>query len=107
MCLLLDDDHTRMKPRWRCSLVVATTQEPLHLVPKKRNWDLKRDLAKRMAKLDRQTQDAIVELIRLRAQNHQDSGSASEDDDEDEGSAEEAEDARQEQRHTARKPLAD
>ena len=65
-----------------------TTQEPLHLVPKKRNWDLKRDLAKRMAKLDRQTQDAIVELIRLRAQNQQDS-SDSEDEDEDESSAEE------------------
>jgi coiled-coil domain-containing protein 12 len=31
-------------------------------VPKKANWDLRRDVAKKMEKLDRRTQWAIVEL---------------------------------------------
>lgn len=35
-------------------------------LPKKANWDLKRDVASRLAKLDRQTSRAIAEIIRER-----------------------------------------
>ncbi|KAJ3367949.1 hypothetical protein HDU91_000959 [Kappamyces sp. JEL0680] len=35
-----------------------------NLAPKKPNWDLKRDLEKKLAKLDRQTQKSIADLIR-------------------------------------------
>ena len=38
------------------SFTLCTAQEPLNLVPKKRNWDLKRDMAPRLARLDRRTQ---------------------------------------------------
>lgn len=36
------------------------------LAPRKPDWDLKRDIAKKMEKLERQTQRAIAELIRDR-----------------------------------------
>ncbi len=36
------------------------------IVPKKANWDLKRDLAPKKAKLDRLTQRAIAEILRTR-----------------------------------------
>lgn len=36
------------------------------LAPRKPDWDLKRDIEKRMAKLERRTQRAIAELIRER-----------------------------------------
>ena len=38
--------------------------DPVAIAPKKANWDLKRDVEGRLAKLDRQTQAAIRELIR-------------------------------------------
>ncbi|KAJ3185260.1 hypothetical protein HDU85_001310 [Gaertneriomyces sp. JEL0708] len=38
------------------------------LAPKKPNWDLKRDMELKMAKLDRKTQSCIAELIRARLQ---------------------------------------
>ena len=34
--------------------------------PRKVNWDLKRDIAKKMNRLERRTQKAVVELLRLR-----------------------------------------
>jgi len=34
--------------------------------PKKVNWDLKRDIAKKMNRLERRTQKSIVELLRVR-----------------------------------------
>ena len=37
-----------------------------NLAPRKVDWDLKRDIAKRLEKLDRRTQRAIAELIRER-----------------------------------------
>jgi hypothetical protein len=37
---------------------------PLTIAPKKINWDLKRDVEKRLQKLERQTQGAIRELVR-------------------------------------------
>lgn len=36
------------------------------MAPRKPDWDLKRDIERRMAKLERQTQRAIAELIRER-----------------------------------------
>ena len=55
----------------------------MNLVPKKRNWDLKRDISGRLAKLDKKTQSAIVELLRQRAQEQGNDGEESSDDDED------------------------
>jgi len=37
-----------------------------NLAPRKPDWDLKRDIAKKLAKLERRTQRAIAELIRDR-----------------------------------------
>ena len=47
---------------------VATAEEVdlTTLAPRKPDWDLKRDVAKRLEKLEKKTQKAIVELIRER-----------------------------------------
>ncbi|KAI9477931.1 MAG: mRNA splicing factor [Benjaminiella poitrasii] len=42
-----------------------------NLAPKKPNWDLKRDVEKKLEKLERQTQKSIYEIIRKRLQNDQ------------------------------------
>ena len=42
----------------------ASTIDPVSVAPKKANWDLKRDVQKRLDKLERATQSAIRELIR-------------------------------------------
>ncbi|XP_028399645.1 coiled-coil domain-containing protein 12-like [Dendronephthya gigantea] len=39
-----------------------------NLAPRKPDWDLKRDVAKKLEKLERRTQRAILELIRSRLQ---------------------------------------
>ncbi|VDI17599.1 coiled-coil domain-containing protein 12-like [Mytilus galloprovincialis] len=41
----------------------------MNLAPRKPDWDLKRDIAKKLEKLERRTQRAIAELIRDRLQN--------------------------------------
>lgn len=41
-------------------------EEELNIAPKKANWDLKRDVEKKLEKLNRRTQRAIVEIIRER-----------------------------------------
>ncbi len=41
-------------------------QKALTVAPKKPNWDLKRDAAKQLERLDKQTQLAIVHLVRQR-----------------------------------------
>lgn len=41
-----------------------TRQDILSLAPKKIDWDLKRDVEKKLARLDRRTKRATVELIR-------------------------------------------
>ncbi|XP_059830096.1 coiled-coil domain-containing protein 12 isoform X1 [Hypanus sabinus] len=38
----------------------------VNLAPRKPDWDLKRDVAKKLEKLEKRTQRAIAELIRLR-----------------------------------------
>ncbi|XP_048730639.1 coiled-coil domain-containing protein 12-like [Ostrea edulis] len=40
----------------------------INLAPRKPDWDLKRDVAKKLEKLERKTQRAIAELIRERLQ---------------------------------------
>jgi len=47
----------------RCSKTAE--QDVLNVAPKKANWDLKRDLAKRLDILNKQTQEAIVVMIRM------------------------------------------
>ncbi|KAJ1623549.1 cwf18 pre-mRNA splicing factor-domain-containing protein [Pavlovales sp. CCMP2436] len=46
----------------------------LNLVPKKPNWDLERDIEKDLAKLDRQTELAIMELLRRKITEADNSG---------------------------------
>lgn len=41
------------------------------LAPRKPDWDLKRDIEKRISKLERRTQRAIAELIRERLKGEQ------------------------------------
>ncbi|ELU11114.1 hypothetical protein CAPTEDRAFT_179668 [Capitella teleta] len=40
----------------------------VNLAPRKPDWDLKRDVAKKLEKLERRTQRSIAELIRIRLQ---------------------------------------
>eukprot|EP00698_Gefionella_okellyi_P013959 TRINITY_DN3856_c0_g1_i1.p1 TRINITY_DN3856_c0_g1~~TRINITY_DN3856_c0_g1_i1.p1 ORF type:complete len:109 (+),score=27.40 TRINITY_DN3856_c0_g1_i1:71-397(+) len=42
----------------------AEADSLLSLAPKKPNWDLKRDVEKKLAKLEKKTQRAIIELQR-------------------------------------------
>ena len=42
------------------------------LAPKKTDWDLKRDVSRKMDKLERRTQKAIVHLIRDRLKGQED-----------------------------------
>jgi coiled-coil domain-containing protein 12 len=41
-------------------------EAPLDIVPRKPNWDLKRELTKKLAQLQGATDKAIVELVRTR-----------------------------------------
>lgn len=41
-------------------------QDITNLAPRKPDWDVKRDVAKKLERLDRRTQKAIAELIRER-----------------------------------------
>lgn len=66
----------------------------LNVAPRKPNWDLKRDVAKKVAKLNRLTQKAIVELLRekLAQEAEDESSSSSESDSGSSASEEESED---------------
>ncbi len=46
-------------------IVLLSTQDLTTLAPRKVDWDLKRDVSKRMEKLERRTQRAIAQLIRM------------------------------------------
>jgi coiled-coil domain-containing protein 12 len=39
-------------------------QDLLNIAPKRANWDLKREMARKTAKLERRTQEAVHALIR-------------------------------------------
>lgn len=45
---------------------VRLLQDITNLAPRKPDWDLKRDVAKKLERLERRTQKAIAELIRER-----------------------------------------
>ncbi len=48
--------------------------DPLDLAPKKINWDLKRDVAARLAKLEKRTQKALVTMLRERIEKEAEDG---------------------------------
>ncbi len=50
----------------------------LNVVPKVSNWDLKSMYAKKLDKLNRRTQRAIVDILREKLQNEEDSGTDNE-----------------------------
>jgi coiled-coil domain-containing protein 12 len=58
--------------------------EQLNVAPRKPNWDLKRDVAKKMEKLNRLTQKAIVELLREKLAREAEEGSSDEEEDDEE-----------------------
>ncbi|XP_014255270.1 coiled-coil domain-containing protein 12 [Cimex lectularius] len=51
--------------------VVIEELDLANLAPRKPDWDLKRDVAKKLDKLEKRTQKAIAELIRDRLKNEQ------------------------------------
>lgn len=53
------------------SKVVIDELDITNLAPRKPDWDLKRDVAKKLEKLERRTQKAIAELIRDRLKQRQ------------------------------------
>ncbi|KAJ8524107.1 hypothetical protein ON010_g17012 [Phytophthora cinnamomi] len=66
--------------------------ELLNLAPKRANWDMERDIAPMLRKLERRTQHAIVEILREKlAAEQQEEDDEDDDEDEEEGD-EEAED---------------
>lgn len=52
-------------------------------VPKKINWDLKRDIAPKLAKLERRTQKVIVEMLKQRLEIEASQAADDDDDDDD------------------------
>jgi coiled-coil domain-containing protein 12 len=47
------------------TLINLLVQDLLNIAPKRPNWDLKREMEKKLARLERQTQQAIHTLIRM------------------------------------------
>jgi coiled-coil domain-containing protein 12 len=45
--------------------LLSLSQDVFNIAPKRPNWDLKRELDKKLAKLERKTQESIHTLIRL------------------------------------------
>lgn len=68
--IIAEDEHRRAQDLVRSftRLILALSdgviQDLLNIAPKKPNWDLKRELERKMAKLERKTQEAIHTLIR-------------------------------------------
>lgn len=63
-----EDISTQVKDQLESakSQIVMDQLDVTSLAPRKPDWDLKRDITKKMEKLERQTQRAIAELIRER-----------------------------------------
>lgn len=51
-------------------MVFFFLQDLSNLAPRKPDWDLKRDVAKKLERLEKRTQRAIAELIRERLKNN-------------------------------------
>jgi hypothetical protein len=52
------------RPALRNSRTQLTPQDLFNIQPKRANWDLKRDMTNRMAKLERRTNEAIATIFR-------------------------------------------
>mmetsp|Transcript_12732 Transcript_12732/g.16133 ORF Transcript_12732/g.16133 Transcript_12732/m.16133 type:complete len:180 (+) Transcript_12732:114-653(+) len=61
----------------------STATEVTAIAPKKVNWDLKRDIAKKLNRLEKRTQKAIVELLRERLEREAEEQGDDDDEDED------------------------
>lgn len=48
----------------RLQLLIHVLQDVFNIAPKRPNWDLKREMEKKVAKLERKTQEAVHTLIR-------------------------------------------
>ncbi|KAG6557640.1 hypothetical protein Mapa_000921 [Marchantia paleacea] len=60
---------------------VNDTEDPLvSIAPKKANWDLRREVAKKLEKLERRTQRAIIELMQEEEKRRQAAAGGVEDD---------------------------
>lgn len=60
------EDHVQEELEATKSKPVIEGLDLSNLAPRKPDWDLKRDVAKKLEKLEKQTQRAIAELIRAR-----------------------------------------
>lgn len=49
----------------KCASFDHALQDLFNIAPKRPNWDLKREMEKKLAKLERKTQEAIHTLIRM------------------------------------------
>ena len=58
--------YTPSLPFFQSQSITDSSTVDAVIVPKKANWDLKRDLAPKKAKLERLTQRAIAEILRTR-----------------------------------------
>ena len=47
----------------------AQQKEPLTIAPKKANWDLKRNLERKVEKINKNTEDAIRNLVKMQKKN--------------------------------------
>ena len=74
--IIVEDEERRAQDLVRCLFVLSSRlyelirpsvciQDLFNIVPKRPNWDLKRELEKKVAKLERQNQQAIHTLIRM------------------------------------------
>ncbi|KAJ3340142.1 Coiled-coil domain-containing protein 12 [Gonapodya sp. JEL0774] len=62
----LDQEEQRKKEVYLANVEEHTWQDIFNLAPRKANWDLKRDLQKKLVRLERKTQSSIAEIIRQR-----------------------------------------
>jgi coiled-coil domain-containing protein 12 len=67
--ILREDEEKRKEELVRLDLrkahgTLLTMQDLFNIQPKRANWDLKRDMTNRMAKLDRKTNEAIAGIFR-------------------------------------------
>ncbi|KAF0696402.1 Aste57867_12820 [Aphanomyces stellatus] len=60
-------------------------EEVLSIAPKKPTWDLERGLEKQMKKLERRTQNAMVEILREKMEREMQDDDGSDDDEDEEG----------------------
>ena len=65
-----EKSSVRLDPIKR-ELLEYQDQDDFNIIPKKANWDLKNMVAKKLEKLNRRTQLAIVEILRKKIKNEE------------------------------------